>query len=142
MRGAILGLVACTLLLITACGQQMAGAAGDDQLDPKIPPADRDKYKSVRDAKDWANPYLVIRADGVELIAKAVPAGRKVVAVRDLQKSLLDLPVSAWPYGKVVAVQEIGIRSGNDDERIKQNKAKVGQALKSLGVTIELWPSG
>ena len=142
MRWAVLSLVACSLLLITACGQQMAAAAGDDQLDPKIAPADRDKYKSVRDAKDWANPYLVVRADGVELISKAVPQGRKVVAVKDLQKSLLDLPVSAWPYGRVAAVQEAGVRSGNDDERIKQNKAKVEQVLKSLGVTIELWPGG
>ena len=142
MRWAVLSLVACSLLLITACGHQTAGAAGDDQLDPKIPPADRDKYRSVRDAKDWANPYLVVRADGVELISRAVPTGRKVVAAKDLPKSLLDLPVSAWPYGRVAAVQEAGIRSGNDDERIKQNRAKTEQALKSLGVSMELWPSG
>lgn len=141
MRAAILGLAICSLEPITSCSQRAAEASGSGQLNPMIQPADREKYNSVRDAKDWANPYLVIRADGVELISPAASRVRQTIPASELQKSLLKLPLSGWPYGKVVAVSEISIRSGNDDELIEQNKAKVEQILKSLQVEIEWWPS-
>ncbi len=116
-------------------------AAADEKLDASIPKADPKKYKSIHDAKDWANPYLIVRAEGVEVVSKAIAKGRKVIATKELSKTLAALPVSAWPYGKVVAVQEIGIRSGKDDERIKQNKEAVKAALKGLDVAVEWWPS-
>jgi hypothetical protein len=56
-----------------------------------------------------------------------------------LQDYLSKLPDRYWPYGKIVAVQEAGLRSGNDGERILQNKAQTIQILKSLGVKIKLW---
>jgi hypothetical protein len=115
------------------------GAEG--RLDPKIPPPDAEKYKFVRDAPDWANPYLVVRADGVDLISKAIPGGRKKIAVKDLHKALVGLPVSAWPYGRVVAVSEISIRSGNDDELVGENAKVVDSVLHRLGVNINRWPS-
>jgi hypothetical protein len=49
--------------------------------------------------------------------------------------------VSAWPYGRVVAVQEIGVRAGKDEKPIKQNKAAVTEGLKGLGVEIVWWPA-
>ncbi|MCA1686175.1 MAG: hypothetical protein LC745_09385, partial [Planctomycetia bacterium] len=105
------------------------------------PPADREKYQSVRDAKDWQNPYLVVGADGVVVISKAVLGGRKTVPVRELSHTLLGLPVDAWPYGRVIAIQEAGIRSGDDDKVIEQNKEKAERDLKGLQVKLEWWPS-
>jgi hypothetical protein len=134
-------LAVCSLIAVIAWEAQLPAGAADDQLDPKIPPAHPEKYRHIRDAKDWANPYLVIRADGIEVIAKALPRGRKVVSAKELQKTLISLPVSAWPYGKVVAVQEISIRSGNDDALIEQNKTEAEKILKALQVQIEAWPS-
>jgi hypothetical protein len=116
-------------------------ATADAQLDPKIKPADREKYKEVRDAKDWANPYLVVRADGIEVRSKSLAKGRKMVPVKELQKTLVALPVDAWPYGKVAAVQAISIRSGNDDALIESNLTEVEKILKVLQITIDWWPS-
>jgi hypothetical protein len=119
----------------------IAFASPSEQLDPKIPPADPEKYQSVRDAKDWQNPYLIIGADGIVVISKAVLGGRKTVPLGNLRQTLLSLPVDAWPYGRVIAIQEAGIRSRDDDKVIEQNKEKAEQVVKGLGVKLEWWPS-
>jgi hypothetical protein len=112
-----------------------------DQLNSRIPPADRGKYQSVLDAKDWGNPYLVIRADGVEVKARNLPNNGRTIAVKDLKKTLTGLPVEAWPYGKVVAAVEIGIRSPGDDKAIEQNRKEATQVLEALHIKVEWWPS-
>ena len=33
-------------------------------LQNRIPKPDPKKYRSVQDAKDWKNPYLIVRPDG------------------------------------------------------------------------------
>jgi len=106
-----------------------------------VPAADHDKYKSVRDAKDWANPYLVVLRDGVQLTSSAVPSGRKVMAVSELRAALLGLPTSAWPYGRVVALQENGLRSAPDDKLIMNTRLAAETVLKALPVEIDRWPS-
>jgi hypothetical protein len=113
-----------------------------DQLDSKIPSAAPEKYQSVRDGKDWANPYLIIRADGIEVVAKNLPKHGKAIALKAVKKTLTGLPVEAWPYGKVVAVQEIGIRSDDDDKAIEQNRKYAKEVLEGLDIKIEWWPGG
>jgi hypothetical protein len=119
----------------------IAFASSSEQLDPKNPPADQEKYQSVRDAKDWQNPYLIIGADGIVVISRAVLGGRKTVPLGNLRQTLLSLPVDAWPYGRVIAIQEAGVRSGDDDKVIEQNKEKAEEVVKELGVKLEWWPS-
>jgi hypothetical protein len=91
------------------------------RLSSQIGPAAPQRYKSIRDAKDWGNPYLMIRREGIEVIAKGLPFGRQTVTAADLQRTLIALPVTAWPYGKVVAVQDIGIRAAGDEQPIADN---------------------
>jgi hypothetical protein len=113
------------------------------RLSSRIGPANREEYKAIRTAKDWENPYLVIRKDGIEVIAKGLSSGRKTVTAADLQRTLIDLPVTAWPYGRVVAVQEIGIRAADrsDEQPIADNWNMTLALLKTLQVTVERWPS-
>lgn len=92
-----------------------------DRLNPRIGPAKPLQYRSILDAKDWKNPYVVIRRDSIEVVASGLRSGRKTIAPTDLQRTLLDLPVTAWPYGRVAAVQEIGIRAPGDDKPIAHN---------------------
>jgi len=113
------------------------------RLNARIGPADPQRYKSIRDAKDWENPYLVIRREGIEVIAKGLPSGRQTVAATDLQRTLIDLPATAWPYGRVVAMQDIGIRAADrgDEQPIADNRNVALAGLKRLQVTVERWPS-
>jgi hypothetical protein len=108
-------------------------------LDPRIPAADREKYRSIRDAKDWENPFLVVLKDGVDVRAHDY---RRTVPVSELRRVLVALLVSAWPYGTVVAVEEEHLRAvdGADDAAIKANLADTLAVLKALDVQADLWP--
>src|SRR6185295_7845996 len=95
------------LVIAIALGQVPFGAASARtivQAQPfsrRVPPADPQKYKSIRDAKDWANPYLMVLKDQVEIISPTLASGHKAVPVGQLRDALLELPTSAWPYGRV-----------------------------------------
>jgi hypothetical protein len=126
------------MLLLLSCGRdnkvQMNKAEGRNtpsqtQLDPRIPPPDPGRYKYNIEGKDWPNPSLVIRRDGIQLTVKAASIENKIVSLGEL----------ASAYGKVVAVAEPGLRAP-DDRFIEENKAKTESVLNSLGVTIDWRP--
>jgi len=120
-----------------------------ERLSVRIARADPQKYKSVHDANAWLNPYLVMRADGIEVIAQGIASGRKTVSSNDLLRTLVELPMSAWPYGRVIAVQDTGVRAAdrngvldrNDEEAINRNHQAGIKILLDLRVKVEAWPS-
>jgi hypothetical protein len=90
--------------------------------------------------EDWKNPYLIVRRDGIE-IAGITPVGL-AIAVESVPRVLERLPDSAWPYGLIVVVHDIGILSGKTDLAcIEVNRTKLLNLLKELGVAVDRWPS-
>ena len=108
-------------------------------LRERIPNADPTKYLGIREAKDWKNPYLIIRADGI--VVSGLTPGGNPIAVESVAATLESLPDSAWPYGLVVAVQENGVRSPGADRQIEANRASLIELLNRLGVLVNSWPS-
>lgn len=90
-------------------------------LRSRVPPADPSKYRSVLDARDWQNPYLVVHANGID----ARPISAETEAARmspaEVVGYLEKLPSIAWPYGLVVVVQESGVRAPGDNAQIRKN---------------------
>jgi hypothetical protein len=112
-------------------------AAGHRRL--SLPPQDPSLYASIRDARDWKNPYLVVEVTGVRLTGAGVD---KLVAVSALPETLATLPRSAWPYGAVVAASVQSIRGDDrDDAPIEANRVALVEVLRAIGVAIEWWPS-
>jgi hypothetical protein len=105
-----------------------------------IPPASPEKYRGMIDMKGWQNPYLIIKADGVALL-DAGSHEERLLKPAELTQALAKLPPSAWPYGRVVAVTENGVRAAGDDVPIRKNRAIVAGALESLHVLINWIPS-
>ena len=145
------GTIAIILLIFTASGRiaSMQGEAAQTtsqstqagRLDPRIKPAVAERYKAIRNATRWENPYLMVGPDNIVVRAKGL-AGLKIVVPDTLEQTLLELPITAWPYGKVVAVQENGDRADkSDDKPIADNVAAARATLKKLGVTFDKWPS-
>lgn len=95
-----------------------------------------EKYDSILDAKDWQNPFLIIQGNGVTVISQDE---RVLLPVDKLPEYLTNLPGRNWPYGKIVAIADASLRSGNDNERIPPNRRAVTQILKSLGVRTKQW---
>jgi len=133
-EGSIIGAVlAVCLVLGSSCTRH------DAQQLPfpnNIPIARREAYSGIREASQWKNPYLVVRPRGVEILSV-----ESLVAPENLQTVLGALPSTAWPYGRIVAVQELGIRSGNDDQMIAEVLEEVLATLKRLDVEVSRWPS-
>jgi hypothetical protein len=77
----------------------------------------------------------------VEVLSAKLPEGRKLVAPRELARTLASLPPEAWPYGKVAAVQEIGIRDDKAKNRLREVKRAAEELLKRLDIEAEWWPS-
>jgi hypothetical protein len=110
-------------------------------LKNRIPPPDPNKYRSVLDARDWQNPYLMVQANGIDARPISAATEAPTMSPADVVAYLEKLPSIAWPYGLVVAVSENGVRATGDDARIKRNREELARLLEEAGVKVELWPS-
>jgi len=122
-------------------GLQRPADTGKFMLRNRIPPADPKKYNSVFDARNWQNPYLMVKANGID--ARPISAATDVPAMSpaDVMAYLEKLPSNTWPYGLVVAVSENGVRAPGDDAPIKKNTDELLRLLEEAGVKVKLWPS-
>jgi len=140
----ILLIIAATVRIAAMQGEAPQTTSQSTQavrLDPRIKPAAAERYKAIRNATKWENPYLMVGPDHIVVRAKGL-AGLKIVVPDALEQTLLELPITSWPYGKVVAVQENGDRADkSDDKPIADNVAAARAILKKLGVTFDKWPS-
>lgn len=106
----------------------------------RIPKADPKKYQNVRDGQEWQNPAMFVRPEGIEVIG--VTARGQGVPAESVPEILERLPNSAWPYGLVVMVSDIGLqRSIQDKPKIQANRTKLLKILQQHGIAVELWPS-
>lgn len=120
--------------------EEAAATVSPETRIEQIPPADPEKYRNVRDYKDWKNPYLFIRKDGVALLDVSNNEQR-LFKPEDLPTVLAQLPQNAWPYGRAVAVSENGVLSSADDAvQIRKNRGIVLGTLESLHILVPLMP--
>jgi len=127
-------------MLTLAGALQLGCTHASKPLQNRIPKPDPQKYSSVQSANDWKNPYLIVGPDGIGIVGiTSVGQGISVESIPDV---LQKLPDSAWPYGLVVAVQDVGILSSSGDKpRIEANRAELLRLLRQRGIAAELWPS-
>jgi len=124
------------------------GSFGAEQvLSSKIGPVNESKFESVRDAKDWKNPFLLLQLDGsITIITNG--AKRTNVPSDRLQQFLVALPASAWPYGRIVAVAPPSVRSadpnefGRDEKTLHNTEKLLQEVLRTLSVKSIAWPTG
>jgi hypothetical protein len=130
-------------LVATACSPQPKAAPPPDPaaLLQSVPAADPAKYERIVDMRNWRNPYLIVRADGVALLDTADSA-EILLKPEEVLAALARLPASAWPYGRVVAVSENGPRSSEQEGvAIRRNKGIIGGILDSAHVAIDWVPT-
>src|SRR3954453_17215472 len=102
-----------------------------EQLRARIPEREPAKYRKVQDAESWKNPFLTITREGVDLHFQ----GERIAGpLSVLARTVAGLPDSAWPYGRVIAGAENGLRAADhvDDAVIKSNREEADQILRGL----------
>ena len=124
-----------------------------------IPLPTKSMYVDVHEPGAWANPFLSVGADTLNLritLADANPsavgqgtmlrpeaARRQEVQLRpaDLAEALIALPPGAWRYGRVIAVAESPLASRKDRAKVRRNVEAAIQQLNDLGIVVEEWPA-
>ena len=134
--------------------QRAMMAAAHQQLD-QIPPPSKNLYMAVHSLADWQNPYITIQPDMVTLhvlLADANPSSFDAggvlrplgarrqdldVSVGDLPAALNAIPATAWPYGRVVAVEEAHDIPAAGRPQVGRNTETVMQMLTDLGLVVD-----
>jgi hypothetical protein len=124
----------------------------------KIPLPTKSRYVDVHEPGSWANPFLSFDTQMVNVrivLADANPsdldrdgllrpagARRRELQVRpqDLVEALIAMPASAWPYGRVVAIEESPLADKKKRPEIRKQIEKAMQQLNDLGVVVDEWP--
>jgi hypothetical protein len=144
---------------------QAAAQASADLLDRQraalalIPLPTKSMYVDVQEPAAWANPFLSVDADTLNLRITLADANRSPIgkgtmlrpqAARrqqmqlrpaDLAQALVALPPAAWRYGRVIAVAESPQASPKDRPKIRRNLEAIIQQLNDLGIVVEEWPT-
>ena len=107
-------------------------------LNPAIPPYDDSSVYSLFRGR-WPNPELAVLSDRVELTAAGEVTS---VSIANLQPALVGLPVSAWPYGRVIRMRTQCLGPVNPDHEILERKVRknsqiVEETLRVLRISID-----
>jgi hypothetical protein len=135
--------VCTTHVLTSGNAQNQKTSRKDPNTLERIPAPKMVEIRRIRTAEDWPNPIVVVNADSFYMIM-FVDRERvqEELNLADLEKRLKELKLDRWPLGRVVAVQENGLRNPGDNEKISEKAKEVKQMLELHKVMIELWPSG
>lgn len=122
-----------------------------------IPPPSKTRYMAVRTLTSWENPYLTVQDNMLTLhvtLADANtstlgqggmfrPAGARrqdlTLRVGELPAALNAVPQNAWPYGRVVAVEEAHNVPAKARPEVRRNMETVMKLLGDLGVVVYEW---
>lgn len=126
----------------------------------QIPPPSKTRYLAVKNLTNWENPYLTIQGSMVTLhvtvadanpttlgvggLLRPVGARRQDLNVRtsDLPAAMNAIPQSAWPYGRVVAVEEAHDTPASARVQVRSNEEMAMKLLNDLGVVVYEWQEG
>lgn len=129
---------------LAACTQPKAAAAPDAvALLQAIPAAEAGKFPALQASKHWSNPYLVVRSDRVGLLTGVAANEEQMLKPEEVLGALSQLPASAWPYGRAVAVliEERPKRSEEEKVALRRNRGIVEGDLQNAHITICWIPS-
>jgi hypothetical protein len=123
-----------------------------------IPLPTKGLYVDIHEPGAWANPFLSVEVDTLDLrinltdanpspvgegtMLRPAAARRQELQLRlsDLAEAVVALPPGAWRYGRVIAVAEAPGAKPKDRPRIRRNVEAAIQQLNDLGIVVEEWP--
>jgi Asp-tRNA(Asn)/Glu-tRNA(Gln) amidotransferase A subunit family amidase len=140
---------------------QAAASMRDQQREAlaRIPLPTKSLYVDVHEPSAWANPFLSVDAETLNLrvtmtdanpsslgqgtMLRPEAARRHEIQLRpaDLAEALVALPPGAWRYGRVIAVAESPQANSKDRPKLRRNVEAAIQQLNDLGLVVEEWPT-
>jgi hypothetical protein len=133
--------------------QQAELATQREQLD-MIPPPAKSRYMAIRSMDSWENPYLTVQSGTVQLhvtVADANPspigAGGMLrpigarrqeldISLDKLGEAMSAIPDTAWPYGRVVAIEEAHNTPSSAEHDVRRTMEVTISRLSDLGIVV------
>ena len=166
-RSAAFSLFLCALAL-AGCRSTPQGAATASLADPtqiddarrdlsRIPPPSKNLYMSVTNLNDWENPSLTVQEKMVSLhvlmpdanpsdmgkgtMLRPVAARRQIMNIdpANLAEALNAVPKEAWPYGRVVAIEEAHDAPKSAQPQLRRTIERAIDTLQNIGVVADEW---
>ena len=124
------------------------------QLLQQVPLPTKGQYMAVRSFESWQNPFLTVQAGMVELYvtrADANPspvgvggmfrpsAARRVevnLGLDKLGEGISSVPADAWPYGRVVAIEEAHHVPPSAEPAVRRSLEATVARLNDLGIVV------
>lgn len=115
---------------------------------------------AIKSLTSWENPYLTVQGEMLTLhvlladantsglgeggLLRPVGARRQDLNIRDsdLPTALDSIPKSAWPYGRVVALEEAHNTPPSAHLEVRRNMEVAVQTLNDLGIVVYEWTEG
>jgi len=125
----------------------------------KIALPTKSRYVDVHEPGAWSNPFLSFDSQMINLrvtmtdanpsavgqggITRPSAARRQEIQIKpqDLVEALIALPDRAWPYGRVVAIEESPLADKKARPAIRRQIEAAIQQLNDLGVIVDEWPA-
>jgi hypothetical protein len=122
------------------------------QLD-MIPPPSKNRFMAIHTAGSWENPSITVEPGMLELrITLADPnpslgsggmlrpvAARQQelnISLAKLDEAVSSIPESAWPYGRVVSVEEPANTPSKAEPQVRRNLEVAVRELNDLGIVV------
>ena len=128
----------------------------------QIPPPAKSRYLAVHTQESWGNPFLTVGRESIRMrvilpdvnpsaygtgtMLRPADARKQELDIRlaDLPTALAAVPQGAWPYGRVIAVEETPVETKADRPAVRRNVEATIQVLNDLGIVVDEWtgPNG
>ncbi|HZQ42840.1 MAG TPA: hypothetical protein VFA99_06285 [Acidobacteriaceae bacterium] len=122
------------------------------QLD-MIPPPSKSRFMAIHTAESWENPSITVEPGMLELrvtVADPTPqlgsggmlrpvAARQQelnISLDKLDEAVSSIPESAWPYGRVVSVEEPTNTPAKAEPQVRRNLEVTVRELNDLGIVV------
>ena len=120
----------------------------------QIPPPSKTRFMAVHNFDSWENPYLTMQAGSMQLhvtladantttygvggMLRPVGARRQVLTIypEKLGEAMTAIPQSAWPYGRVVAVEEAHKTPASAEPAVRRTMETAVATLSDLGIVV------
>jgi hypothetical protein len=137
---------------------QAAALDADRQDLDAIPLPSKGEYMAIHTRASWQNPFLVVARSTVSLsmlypnmgpahapgdmFLRPEAARRERLELRlgELPEALTAMPANAWPYGRVIAVEDDPSAPKAERPQVRRNEEATLQILSNLGVVAYEWP--
>jgi hypothetical protein len=122
------------------------------QLD-MIPPPSKSRFMAVHTAESWENPSITVQPGMLELrvtladpnpslgsggMLRPVAARQQElnISLDKLDEAVSAIPESAWPYGRVISVEEPAHTPAKAEPQVRRNLEVAVRELNDLGIVV------